>query len=124
MMTNFQNMRDNIQKVPQNLAAGGDAQIIYKTPISDAFGTTTGTVNSAFSPILGSSNTSGIIGTFYSSFASMTDTLDSIKNGSAAFASGAAGFSGSISSLTSDLTKVQDQVNDIDNSLSGALDLL
>lgn len=43
MLPHLTTMRDDIQKVPNNVLAGGNAPLIYKTKISDAFGSTTGT---------------------------------------------------------------------------------
>ena len=124
MVPHLNTMKDNIQKVPNNVLAGGNAPLIYKTKISDTFGSTTGTSESLFVPILGSSNTSGIIGTFYTSFSSTTSTLDSIKTGASAFAGGSGAFSSSIGSITNDLGKVKTQMNDLDKSLSSILDLM
>lgn len=124
MVPHLQTMRNNIQKVPNNALAGGNAPLIYNTKISDAFGTTTGTTESMFAGILGSSNTSGIIGTFYTSFSNTTDTLDSIRAGAASFVSGAGSFGSSISTVTNDLNKVKTQINDLDSSLSSALDVM
>lgn len=124
MVPNLQTMRNNIQKVPNNALAGGNAPLIYNTRISDTFGTTTTTTESIFAGILGSSNTSGIIGTFFTSFSSTTDTLDSIRSGAASFVGGAGSFGPSISSVTSDLNNVKAQINDLDSSLSSILDVM
>lgn len=124
LISHFTTMRDDIQKVPKNLLAGGNAALVYNTRISDTFGSTTGTVESGFASILGSSNTSGIIGSFYTSFASTTSTLDSIRSGSASFSSGAGSFSSSVSGINTDLNKVKDQMNNLDNDLKSFLDLM
>ncbi len=117
-------MKDDIQKVPKNALTGGNANLNYKTKISDPTASATGTYTSLFAAVLGSSDSGGIIGGFYSNFANVTSTLDTIKNGSQSFASGASGFTSNINSMTSDLNQVQNQMTDLDNSLKTTLDLL
>lgn len=73
---------------------------------------------------MGSSDTGGIIGTFFISFSAITSTLDSIKNGASAFAGGSGTFTSSITGVTSDLNNVKNQINDLDSSLQSALDAL
>jgi len=116
--------RDDIRLVPKNLAADGNAPITYKTNISSTFGTTTGTVDSLFVSILGSSGNGGIIGNFYSTMVTTASTLNGIKSGAASFVSGASGFSSSTSGMTGDLGKVKDQINSMDSSLKSFLDLM
>ena len=116
--------RDNIQKVPKNLAAGGNAVIDYNLKISDPFGSTTSTNASAFVGILGSSNTGGIIGTFYSTIDTGYNTLSGIKTSAAGFSSGATGLSSQIGDITGNLTLVQTQINDLDTSVKDGLDLM
>jgi hypothetical protein len=54
----------NIQKIPNNANSGGNmANIAYNTPFTSS--SPTGTINSIFPSILGSSNTGGLIETMY-----------------------------------------------------------
>jgi len=50
----------DIQKIPNNANSGGNmGNIVYNTPLTSS--SPTGTINSIFPNILGSSNTGGII---------------------------------------------------------------
>ena len=124
IVNNLATAKDDIQKVPKGLLSGGNAVIDYKTKISDPYDPTTGTYSSDFVTVLGSSNTNGTIGTLYTNIETGYNTLNGIKTSAAGFASGAAGFSSSIGGITSDLTSVQTQINDLDNGMKDALDLM
>lgn len=116
--------KTNVQSVPKNVAAGGDAPLTYSTKISDAAGTTTGTATSLFAPILGSSSTGGIIGTFYSTLDSAYTSLNGIKSSSSGFVTSSASFSGSISSVRSNLNDLKTKMNDLDSGLKTTMDLM
>jgi hypothetical protein len=121
IVTHLATAKDAIQLVPSNVLADGNAPIVYNTKISDAFGSTTGTTPSLFVSILGSSGNAGIIGGFYSTIAATHTLLSGISTNSASFSSGASGFSGSITTMTSDLNKVVTQINDFDSSVKSGL---
>ncbi len=124
VVTNLATAKSDIQLVPNNANADGNAVITYNTKISDTFGSTSGTTPSLFVAILGSSNNGGIIGSIYSSISATYDTLNGIKSSSGAFTSGASGFTSAVGSMTSDLTNVQNQINNLDSSVRSGLQLM
>ncbi len=124
VVTSMGTAKDDVQKVPNNAMADGNAVINYNTKISDAFGATTGTTPSLFVSILGSSGNGGIIGTFYSTIDATYSTLSGIASSSSSFTSGAAGFNTAIGGMTSDLNNVKTQINDLDTSVKSGLDLM
>ncbi len=113
--------KDDVQKIPNNVLAGGNAVITYNTKISDTFGATTGTTDSLFVSVLGSSSTGGIIGSFYSALDTTHTTLTDIKTNSAAFTSNSATFSTSTAQLTTDLNSLKTQMTDLDNGMKDGL---
>lgn len=124
IVTNLATARDNIQKVPNNVLADGNANIVYLTSIKNTFGGTSGPLPSTFVPILGSSNNNGIIGGFYKTISDTHTTLSGISTSTTSFNSGAAGFTSAVGTMTNDLGKVQIQVNDLDASLKKGLELM
>ncbi len=124
VVTSMGTSRDDIQKVPNNALANGNAVITYNTKISDAFGATTGTTPSLFVSILGSSGNGGIVGAFYATIDATYTTLSDISSSSSSFTSGASGFNTAISGMTNDLNNVKTQMNDLDKTVKGGLQLM
>lgn len=115
--------QNNIQLVPNNAAADGNAVINYNAPIGSS-SPSAGSLPSGFPTVLGSSGNGGIIGTLYSKIASASSTLSSIQSGANGFTSGAAGLSGSIGTMTTTLNNVQTQINNLDSSVYNGLNIL
>lgn len=120
--THLTTTQTDIQKVPNNVAADGNAVINYNSPIGTAGSSTP--LASGFVSVLGSSGNSGIIGEFYSKISSTYSTLNTIMGGTSGFVSGSGGLTSSIGTMTTTLNNVQTQINDLDGSVYSALNIL
>lgn len=73
-----------IAKIPANVNSGGNmSAIAYNTPFNA--GTSTGTINSIFPSLLGSSTTGGYVGTLYNLVNAAKASITSISNSASNF---------------------------------------
>lgn len=115
-MTNVQNdataALTAIARIPKNLNAGGNMNTIsYNTPFTSS--STTGTIDSIFPGILGSSTTGGYVGTLYTLVDAAKTAITTISNGADNFNQQASNFQGGVAALQSTIT-------DFNNFLSNA----
>ena len=122
---NIGTARTNVQQVPVNAAADGNAVITYTTPIDQTYGAGNPTITSFFgSTVLGSSNNGGIIGGFYSVLDTMYNTIDGIISSSSSFSGSTGAFTSAIGSVTSALDGFKNTLNDLNTSVDSALGAL
>ena len=115
----------NVQKVPANVLADGNAVITYTTPIDQTYASGNPTITSFFgSTVLGSSNNGGIVGEFYSSLNLMYNTIDGIISSSTSFSSSTGAFTSAIGSVTGALDGFKNTLNDLNTSVDNALGML
>lgn len=115
-MTNVQNdaaaALTAIAKIPQNQDAGGNMNTIsYNTPFNS--GSPTGTIDSIFPAILGSSNTGGYVGTLYTLVNAAKTSITTISNSADNFNNQASNFQSGVAAL-------QTTITDFNNFLSNA----
>lgn len=129
VVANLNTAKANIDLVPTG-AAGGTADIKYNSKISDPSpipAANIGKIKSTLNSLLGSSTSgTGIVGGFYQAISTTHATLSGIATDSNGFAtnSGANLPSSTITNINNDLTKVSNQILDLDKSLKNGLQLM
>lgn len=122
---NIATARTNVQKVPANAAADGNAVISYTTPIDQPYVASNTPITSFFgSTVLGSSNNGGIIGGFYSVLDTMYNSIDGIISSSSSFASSTTPFTAAIDTIIGLLGNFRNTLNDLNTSVDNALGAL
>lgn len=117
-ITNVQNdattALTNIAKIPNNVNAGGNMNAIaYSTPLNS--GSPTGTINSIFPAILGSSTTGGYVGALYTLVNGAKTSITNISQSATNFNNEASNFQSGVSALRSTITNFTDFLSNADN---------
>jgi hypothetical protein len=114
------NALSDTAKIPNNVNAGGNMNAIaYSTPLNS--GSTTGTINSIFPGLLGSSNTGGYVGSLYTTINSVLTIINNISSTASNFVSEVNNFQSSVGSLRTTVQNFTNFTVDMDNSLYSTL---
>lgn len=112
-----------IANIPKNLNTGGNMNAItYNTPFNS--GSTTGTINSIFPAILGSSNTGGYVGNLYTLVDAAKTAITTISTGADSFNQQTSNFQGGVAALQSTITDFNNFLSNADNNSYSYMDIV
>lgn len=103
-----------VAKIPANVNSGGNMNdIVYNTPFNSA--STTGTINSIFPALLGSSTTGGYVGALYTLLTTAKTSISSIATAAQNFNTEASNFQSGVATLQSTITSFNNFFSNADN---------
>lgn len=110
-----------IAKIPNNVDAGGNMNAIsYSTPLNS--GSPTGTTNSIFPDLLGSSNTNGYVGTLYTLVSTAKASITSISTSADNFNTQASNFQSGVAALQTTINNFKGFLTNADSGSYSYMD--